>query len=65
MRTPRKKHKPTQQLQRWRVVRLKKTPVAELGTIEAPTAAEAIKLAIEEYRIAPDEQGRLAAYPWS
>src|SRR5262245_61352823 len=64
MGTPRKTFKPTQKLQRWRVVRLKKTPAAELGTIEAPTAAEAIKRAIEEYRIAPDQQNRLAAYPW-
>jgi len=64
MRKPRNTLKPKKAQPRWRIVRLKKTPAAELGTIEAPTAAEAIKQAIEEYKVAPDQQSRLAAYPW-
>jgi hypothetical protein len=54
-----------QQMPRWRVVRLNSTPAGELiGTVEAPTAEEAIKQAIKECTIAPDQQSRLAAYPW-
>ena len=49
---------------RWRVIRLKKTPAAEVGTVEAATAEEAIKRAIEKFGIKPDHQGRLAAYRW-
>jgi hypothetical protein len=51
---------------RWRVVRLDGTLTGEfIGTVEAPTAEEAINEAIRECRIAPDQQSRLRAYPWS
>jgi hypothetical protein len=51
---------------RWRVVRLDGTLTGKfIGTVEAPTAEEAIKQAMSECRIAPDQQSRLRAYPWS
>jgi hypothetical protein len=50
-------------LPRWRVVRLKKTPAAEVGVVEASDAESAIQAAIEKYGIKdPDIQKRLAAY---
>ena len=52
----------TTDLARWRIVRLKATPAADLGTVEAPTAAEAIKAAIERFNIRnPQHQQRLMA----
>jgi hypothetical protein len=59
-------HKRVQQMTRWRVVRLDGTLTGEfIGTVEAPTVEEAINEAIREYRIAPNQQSRLRAYPWS
>jgi hypothetical protein len=46
-------------------VRLKKTPAAEIGTVQARDAASAIQEAIKKYEITdPVKQARLAAYPW-
>jgi len=69
MSTPRKTLRPkakkpqAKKLQNWRVVRLRATPVAELGTIKAASAEEAIKRAIQQYDIKPAQRDRLAAYP--
>ena len=47
----------------WRIVRLKKTPAAEIGIVEAPDAESAIRVAIEKFGISdPQKQERLAAY---
>jgi len=46
----------------WRVVRIKSTPAAIVGYVQAPDAEQAIKAAIERYEISsPIEQARLAA----
>jgi hypothetical protein len=53
-------------LPNWRVVRLKKSPAAEIGTVQAPDATSAIQAAIKKYDIAdPYTRTRLAAYRWS
>jgi hypothetical protein len=46
----------------WRIIRLKSTPAAEIGRVKAHDADEAIKIAIEQYDIAPAFRGRLMAY---
>jgi hypothetical protein len=40
---------PPQKLHRWRISRIKATPAVDLGTVEAPDADAAIKVAIERY----------------
>jgi hypothetical protein len=46
----------------WRVVRIKSTPAAIVGYVQAPDAEQAIKTAIERYEISsPIDQARLAA----
>jgi len=47
-------------------VRLKKSPAAEIGTVQAPDAASAIQAARKKYDITdPHTRSRLAAYRWS
>src|SRR5439155_9590120 len=43
--------KPAPSLARWRVIRIKKTPAVEVGTVEATDAESAIKAAIERFGI--------------
>jgi hypothetical protein len=40
----------------------KGTPAAEIGRVQAHDADEAIKIAIEQYEVAPAFRGRLMAY---
>ena len=40
-------------LYEWRVIRLKGTPAAEIGRVQAHDADEAVKIAIEQYEVAP------------
>ena len=48
---------------RWQITRIKSTPITVLGTVEAPDAETAIKIAIEQFNVTdPDQQQRLAAY---
>jgi hypothetical protein len=48
---------------RWQITRIKSTPASALGTVEAPDAETAIKIAIEQFNITdPDQQQRVAAY---
>jgi hypothetical protein len=48
----------------WEISRIKGTPAAVLGRIEAPDAESAIQKWIETYGITdPDQQKRLAARP--
>jgi 1,2-phenylacetyl-CoA epoxidase PaaB subunit len=52
----------TKQLPRWKIFRIKGTPAAEIGSVEAPDAATAIKVAIEKFEITdPVKQQRLVA----
>jgi hypothetical protein len=46
----------------WRIIRLKSTPAAEIGRVQAHDADEAIKIAIEQYEVPPAFRGRLMAY---
>ena len=46
---------------RWRIVRIKGTPAALLGPVEAPDEESAIRKAIEEFEIGPALQNRLLA----
>ena len=55
--------KPKPPLPRWRIVLIRKKGDT-LGTVEARTADEAIKVAIERFGIKdPNQQKRLAAHP--
>jgi hypothetical protein len=51
-----------QKLYEWRITRIRSTPAALIGHVEAPDAEQAIKEAISKYAITnPQEQDRLAA----
>jgi 1,2-phenylacetyl-CoA epoxidase PaaB subunit len=45
----------------WRIFRLKATPAADVGRVQAPDAESAIKEAIEKYDIRPEHRDRLMA----
>ena len=48
----------------WAISRIKGTPAAVLGHVEAPDADSAIKEAIKKFEITdPEQQQRLAARP--
>jgi hypothetical protein len=50
------------QLYRWRMTRIRGTPAEQIGYVEAPDEATAIKAAIEQYGITdPQKQSRLVA----
>jgi hypothetical protein len=50
------------QLYRWRISRIRGTPAEQIGYVEAPDEATAIKTAIEQYGITdPQKQSRLVA----
>jgi hypothetical protein len=50
-------------LPRWKVVRIKGSPAVEIGTVQAPDAATAIRIGIKEFEISdPEQRKRLAAY---
>ena len=56
------KRSPRSELPRWRITRIRSTPAAEIGTVEAPDAESAIKEAIRVYGINDaEQQKRLAA----
>ena len=49
-------------LYEWRITRIRGTPAAFIGYVEAPDAEQAIQAAISRYEISsPHEQARLAA----
>jgi hypothetical protein len=51
-----------QKLYEWRIARIRSTPAALIGHVEAADAEQAIKEAISKYAITnPQEQDRLAA----
>ena len=48
----------------WRITRIRSTPAALIGHVEAPDAEQAIEEAIRQFGIAdPEQQKRLAAQP--
>jgi hypothetical protein len=50
------------QLYRWRISRIRGTPAEQIGYVEAPDEATAIKTAIEQFQITDQQkQSRLAA----
>jgi hypothetical protein len=49
------------QMCHWSIYRLRGTPAAFLGSVDAADEKSAIKAAIEEFRIQPQQQGRLVA----
>jgi hypothetical protein len=54
---------PKQTLYEWRIIRLKKSPAALVGYVNAPDQEQAIKRAIEVFGISdPVRQSRLSAY---
>jgi hypothetical protein len=51
-----------QKMYEWRITRIRSTPAALIGYVEAPVAAQAIKEAIRAFGITdPEQQKRLAA----
>ena len=58
------KRSPPQKFYQWRITRIRATPAAFIGHVEAPDAEEAIKEAIRKFGITdPEHQKRLAAQP--
>jgi hypothetical protein len=52
----------SRKLYRWRITRIRASPAALIGYVEAPDQEQAIKAAIREYRITnPEHQKWLAA----
>jgi hypothetical protein len=52
---------PAPPLQHWTIYRVRGTPAAAIGTVEAPDEATAIAKAIEEFAIEPQHRSRLIA----
>jgi hypothetical protein len=54
--------RPDQKIYEWRITRIRATPAALIGYVEAPDAEEAIKEAIRAFGITdPEQRKRLAA----
>jgi gamma-glutamylcysteine synthetase len=49
------------QVATWEISRLKASPAAFIGLIEAPDEASAIKAAIKQFAVRPHDQKRLIA----
>ena len=47
----------------WEVIRLKATPAAFVGLVQAPDKASALKTAIKRFNIRREDQSRLLARP--
>ena len=53
---------PNTPLYEWRIIRLKKTPAALIGYVDAPDQEQAIAKAVESFRIREQDRWRLGAY---
>jgi 1,2-phenylacetyl-CoA epoxidase PaaB subunit len=49
-------------LYEWRIIRLKKTPAALIGYVDAPDQEQAIAKAVESFRVREQDRWRLGAY---
>jgi hypothetical protein len=57
-----KRPPPSKQLYRWRITRIRASPAALIGYVEAPDQDQAIRSAIREFGITdPEHQKRLVA----
>jgi hypothetical protein len=56
--------RPSTKIYEWRITRIRSTPAALIGHVEAPDAEQAIRDAIRQFGITdPEQQKRLAAQP--
>jgi hypothetical protein len=56
--------RPSTKMYEWRITRIRSTPAALIGHVEAPDAEQAIREAIRQFGITdPEQQKRLAAQP--
>jgi hypothetical protein len=56
--------RPSTKMYEWRITRIRSTPAALIGHVEAPNAEQAIQEAIREFGITDaQQQKRLAAQP--
>jgi hypothetical protein len=51
------------QVTTWQISRLRGTPAAFIGLIDAPDETSAIKAAIKQFDVRPEDQKRLTAIP--
>jgi hypothetical protein len=59
-----KRQRPNPKMFEWLITRIRSTPAALIGHVEAPDAEQAIKEAIRQFGITdPEQQKRLAAQP--
>ncbi len=57
---PKSRKKPPR-IPTWEIRRLKATPAAYIGLVDAPNEASAVKAAIKQFAIRPEDQKRLIA----
>ena len=53
--------RPKKKLQTFHIVRLKASPAAFIGRVEADDETAAVKAAVKQYRIRPEDQRRVIA----
>ena len=56
------KKSPPKAEHRWRIIRIKKSPAAQLGTVTAPDEKSAIEKAAVEFQVPPSLRDRLVAH---
>jgi hypothetical protein len=66
MRKRERKRRPERRVATWQISRLRGTPAAFIGLVDAPDAASAKERAIKQFAIRPEDQKRLIAvrHPW-
>jgi hypothetical protein len=60
---PRPKKKPQQRIRTWQIVRLKSSPAAFVGLVDAPNKARALEAAVKTFAVRPQDRKRLIALP--
>jgi len=61
MRERRRKQRERRRVATWQISRLRGTPAAFIGLIDAPDAATAKERAVKQFNIRPEDRGRLIA----